>query len=175
MPRRPTPVRSVLLATAVAVLVAGCSPSPPRDVLGDTEDSSRDTVVEVFSALQEGQQPTWTKEGADVDREEISAGAGPEHCSWEKAVFLHLGWPMGTVSQTSKESRQYIRDPGNVIEADMPDLDRAATLPNDAEDTEYRLGDLQLWLAPSDADGAYFRLGDDVERWPLANPPIACA
>jgi hypothetical protein len=33
--------------------------------------------------------------------------------------MMHLGWPLGTVSQTSAESRQYIRDPGGVIDQDF--------------------------------------------------------
>lgn len=176
MPRRPTRMRNVLPTAVLAVLVAGCSPASPEEPSGNTTDPSQDTVAEVFSSLQEGQAPAWTKGGEVVDTDEISAFAGPEHCSWEKAVFLHLGWPPGTVSQTSRDSRQYLRDPGDVIEVDLQDeLDLAARLPDDAEDTTYRLGDLQLWLAPSDADGAYLRLGDGAERWPRANPPIACA
>jgi len=175
MPTRPTLMRTVLLTAVLTVLVAGCSPASDEEPWGNTTHPSQDTVAEVFSALQEDQSPTWTRGGEDVDNEELGTFAGPEHCSWEKAVFLSLGWPLGTVSETGRDFRQYIRDPQSVIEADLPDLDLAATLPDDAEDTAYRLGDLQLWLAPSDVDGAYLRLGGDVERWPRASPLVLCA
>ena len=48
-------------------------------------------------------------------------------------------------------------------------------LPADASDTGYRHQELELWLSPSEPDAAYLRAGDDVERWPRADPVIACA
>lgn len=176
-------MKRFLLTTALVILVAGCSTTSAEKPSvrttgpsGSTDDGSQDTVAEVFSALAQDQSPTWTRGGEDVDAEELSAFAGDEHCSWERVVFLHLGRPHGTVPQSSNEFRQYIRDPRGGVEVGPQDeLDLTARLPDDAKDTTYRLGDLQLWLAPSDPDGAYLRLGDDLERWPRANPPIACA
>lgn len=54
-------------------------------------------------------------------------------------------------------------------------LRRATRLPADARDTGYRLGDLELSLSPSDPDGVYLRVAGDIERWPRADPPVACA
>jgi hypothetical protein len=48
-------------------------------------------------------------------------------------------------------------------------------LPPDARATGYRNGELELWLSPSARDSAYLRVGDDVERWPRADPVVACA
>jgi hypothetical protein len=48
-------------------------------------------------------------------------------------------------------------------------------LPPDARATGYRKGELELWLSASEPDAAYLRVDDDVERWPRANPVVACA
>jgi hypothetical protein len=47
-------------------------------------------------------------------------------------------------------------------------------MPVDAVDSGYRNSGLELWVADSDPAGVYLRVGDDVERWPRADPPIAC-
>jgi hypothetical protein len=90
--------------------------------------------------------------------------------------MMHLGWPLGTVSQTSAEIRQFIRDPNGVIDRGLRDkLALAIDLPADAQDTGYRNGELELWLSQSNPDAAYLRAGGDVERWPRAEPVVACA
>ena len=90
--------------------------------------------------------------------------------------MLHLGWPVPTVSADATQIRQYIRDPGAVIAPKYRDgLRHPSALPGDATDTGYRHSGLELWLAESDPDGVYLRAGSDVERWPRADPPIACA
>jgi hypothetical protein len=48
---------------------------------------------------------------------------------------VHLGWPLGTVSATSDQVHQFIRDPGGVIAANLRDnLARHVALPSDARD-----------------------------------------
>lgn len=89
--------------------------------------------------------------------------------------MMHLGWPLGTVSRTSAQTRQFIRDPDDVIGYGVRDRLRIAIdLPADSRDTGYRTGDLELWLSPSDPHAAYLRAGGDVERWPRADPVAAC-
>jgi hypothetical protein len=89
--------------------------------------------------------------------------------------MMHLGWPLGTVSQTSAEIHQFIRDPDAVIDQSLRDrLALRVDLPPDARDTRYRDGELELWLSPSDPDTAYLRYRDDIERWPRADPVVAC-
>jgi hypothetical protein len=34
---------------------------------------------------------------------------------------------------------------------------------------------LELWTVASDPDSAYLIVADDIERWPRADPPVACA
>jgi hypothetical protein len=88
---------------------------------------------------------------------------------------MHLGWPPGAVSESAGGIRQFIRDPAGVIGYGVRGkLAIAVDLPDDARDTGYRNGELELWLAPSDPGAAYLRAGDDVERWPRADPIVAC-
>lgn len=131
------------------------------------------SVADYFDPPQPFPGPTWTRYGEPVD-DQINSIAGPDHCKWQSAVMMHLGWPLGTVSQTALQSRQFIRDPEGVISVDLQGQLRAGPLPADAEDTGYRLDGLELWLSASDPNGAYLRSGTDVERWPLADPFFAC-
>ena len=117
----------------------------------------------------------WTKDGRTVDGRELNSFAGPEHCDWQSAVMMYLGWPLGTVSVTAAQARQFVRDPSGVINPELRDkLVLHASLPADARSTGYRHGDLELWLSPSNEDAAYLRAGDDVERWPRAGEGVAC-
>jgi hypothetical protein len=117
-----------------------------------------------------------TKDGRPVDGRELNSIAGPDHCGWQSAVMLRLRWPLGTVSRTAAEIRQFIRDPRGVIDQDFRvRLAIHIALPPDARATGYRNGELELWLSPSARDSAYLRVGDDVERWPRADPVVACA
>jgi hypothetical protein len=137
--------------------------------------SSRGSVADYFSPPQPYPGPTWARGGRAVVGRELNSIAGPAHCDWQSAVMLYLGWPPGTVSQSIADRRQFIRDPDGVIGFGVRDeLAIAIDLPDDARDTGYRSGELELWLAPSDPDAAYLRAGDDVERWPRADPVVAC-
>jgi hypothetical protein len=156
----------LLVAVLSLVLLAACG-HPSR---------SGESVADYFSPAQPHPGPTWTRDGRLVDGQELNSIAGPDHCQWQSAVMMHLGWPLGTVSQTSAEIRQLIRDPTGVIDRGLRDkLALAIDLPADAQDTGYRNGELELWLSPSNPDAAYLRVGSDVERWPRAEPVVACA
>ena len=112
----------------------------------------------------------------------ISVFVGPDHCGWQNAVFLHVGWPVGTPPEPKnldETTRQYIRLGDIVVGGDRftttfhPDV----ALPSDAEFTGYtnEVG-MELWLAPSDQDqSAYLVFQTHVERWPRADPLALCS
>lgn len=160
-------MRRLLVACLSAVLLTACEPG--------SLPGSRDPVADHFSPPQAHPGPRWTHDGRSVDGQELNSIAGPGHCDWQSAVMLHLGWPLGTVSRTSAEIRQYIRDPEGAIDPALRDrLAIGVALPADAQDTGYRLDTVELWLSPSQPDAAYLRTADDVERWPRAESAIAC-
>lgn len=161
---------SLVLLSACGLPSTGAGGRPPV-----TPEPSRQTVAQYFSPPQPYPGPTWTKDGRPVDGRELNSIAGPDHCGWQSAVLMHLGWPLGTVSQTSAEIHQFIRDPDGVIVRGPRDkLALHIGMPPDARATGYRNGELELWLSPSDPDAAYLRVNDDVERWPRADPVVAC-
>ena len=162
-------MRRLLIAGLSLMLLTGCAGTL-------ASNAPKQTVAGYFSPPQPFPGPTWTKDGRAVDGQELNSIAGPDHCEWQSAVVMHLGWPLGTVSRTSAEIHQFIRDPKGAIDPGLRDrLAIAVPLPGDAADTGYRYGDLELWLAPSVPDAAFLKVGDDVERWPRADPVIACA
>src|SRR5213593_1080733 len=57
----------------------------------------------------------WSLNGHSVGTDVIATAAGPEHCGWQTATFLTLGWPAGRSSNTAAGARQYIRDPKHAI------------------------------------------------------------
>lgn len=108
----------------------------------------------------------------------INTIKGPEHCGWEEAVFMHLSMPLGAVTKSSSEDREYVREPEGVLSE--PELTAAfdpdATLPRDAEATGMRNGDVELWVAPSSFDKeVYVGREGRFEAWPRATGLIACA
>jgi hypothetical protein len=120
----------------------------------------------------------WTKDGRTVGWAELESSAGPAHCGWDSLTLMGVGWPLGTVSTTSAQERQYVRDPGGTLKT--PNLlgtwARNPTLPADARDTGYRYGALKLYLAPSDQDTyAYLVAPADSERWPRSEPQTLCS
>jgi hypothetical protein len=105
---------------------------------------------------------------------------GAEHCQWESASFMHMGWPIGTVSNAPEDWRQFVRDPKSLFDDGALHMGYLSdmTLPSDATDTGYHRGPWQLWVSPSQADDAVFVVDADtgsVERWGRATPPILCA
>jgi hypothetical protein len=45
----------------------------------------------------------------------INAITGPEHCDWDSAVMMHVGWPFGHDTENVSRARQYLRDPEKVF------------------------------------------------------------
>ncbi|MGW6402188.1 hypothetical protein [Streptomyces sp. NPDC055134] len=103
------------------------------------------------------------RKGRPAPASEIFSTAGPEHCDWQSAEFLHLG------------DRQYLRDPERSLPRELlhSSYGPKTRLPEGAMDTGYRDGRRQLWLSADKSD-AYVRTGSVVERWPGAIEPIAC-
>ncbi|MER7199635.1 hypothetical protein CG723_35045 [Streptomyces sp. CB01635] len=103
------------------------------------------------------------RKGRPAPASEIFSTAGPEHCDWQSAEFLHLG------------DRQYLRDPEHSLPRELlhSSYGPKTRLPQEAMDTGYRDGRRQLWLSADKLD-AYVRTGSVVERWPGAIEPIAC-
>jgi hypothetical protein len=107
----------------------------------------------------------------------IVAAAGPEHCQWQSATFLTIGWPLGTPARDAGSARQYIRDPLGVVPAHLlAPFEKKIDVPRDARPTGYRYQNIQLYLAPSDQDSAAYLVGPgSVERWPRSDPMTVCS
>jgi hypothetical protein len=74
---------------------------------------------------------------------------------------VRIGWPLGTISTSRLDSRQYIRDPQGVITGKplRQRLDLHATLPSDARTTGYRYSTVEIHLSPSDQDEYIYVVG----------------
>ncbi len=157
---------TVVLAAALAA--AACTPTPQPSTAG---------VAAAFDNPPAYPGYQWTRNGQPVRNEELGASGGPEHCNWQSATILTIGWPVGTISTSAGEARFYIRDPKGVMGGTYrQDLVTHAKLPADAKPTGYRLGNIGLYLSPSDQDRAiYLTTAAGAERWPRANPFYACA
>lgn len=118
----------------------------------------------------------WSRDGRVVKPEELGTIAGPAHCGWQTATFLHIGWPVGTLSASSAQARQYIRDPRGVIPGRLrPGQDLNVTLPSDARPTGYTYGQIRIYLSPSDQNDAIYVVGPTgAERWPRSEPMTLC-
>jgi hypothetical protein len=118
----------------------------------------------------------WTRNGQAVPAAELEASAGPNHCDWQSATILTIGWPLGTSAQNAGHSRYYIRDPKGVIGGTYQQrLVKDAQLPATAKPSGYKLGSIELYLSPSDQDEAiYLVTPSGSERWPRADPTFGC-
>lgn len=106
----------------------------------------------------------------------INAITGPDHCNWESAVMMHVGWPPGHDAADASESHQFIRDPEGVIDKKLAArFENDVTLPTAAENSGYRTDFMELWFDANDMDSAYLLFADHTERWPRANEVVACA
>jgi hypothetical protein len=146
--------------TKVAVVVAKDRPDSPG--WGPETSASCDPAELPSGFAEELGYDVWSDEDRErVPISEVYSMAGPEHCGWQDARFLHVGGEADGVS--------YARDPEGVLEPDTlsAPLDREATLPDNARDTGYRLADRdwELWLA-ADESTAYVRTSEGVEAWP---------
>jgi hypothetical protein len=122
----------------------------------------------------------WSRNGVEVGNEVLESSAGPEHCGWQSATMMSMGWPPGTVATSSGRARQYIRDIKGALLDDRffkGSFAHNPGLPSDATDTGFRYdGVLKLYLAPSDADRYVYLIAPaDSERWPRSDPMTLCA
>ncbi|MEK6224905.1 MAG: hypothetical protein AABM40_01270 [Chloroflexota bacterium] len=107
---------------------------------------------------------------------ELVTSAGPDHCGWESATYLKIGWPPGTLASDSSAAHLYIRDPHGVVGTAYRDgLVLHASLPADARPTSHRHGSIQIYVSPADQDRAIYVVGaDGAERWPRSDPMTLC-
>jgi hypothetical protein len=104
---------------------------------------------------------------------------GAEHCQWESASFMHLGWPVGTVANGLEDWRQYVRDPKGLFDDGALHVGYLGdtSLPADAVDTGYHRGSWHLFVSPSEADDAVYVVNGNagtVERWGRSTDVILC-
>lgn len=117
------------------------------------------------------------RRGRELPEKVVATYRGPEHCEWQSAVFLHLGWPLGREATEPDASRTYIRDAEGLFEEQLRvAFDEDVDLPPDAEYTGYHRDDVQLWISPEEAENAvYIVRGGRAERWPRPVEEFACA
>lgn len=138
--------------------------APSRDistVLGVWVDGSGNPVPGVWN---------------EVDRTVISARYFLGTCDWANALFLEVGWPLGSVATTDEDTRLFVRDPdGMFADVTSQTFDPQAEVPPDAIYSGYHRGTWELWTSPSVADSAVFLVnGRTVERWPLLPTTPQC-
>lgn len=100
----------------------------------------------------------------------IESYPGPDHCDWQNITFLTL--------DTESGERQYLRDTtGELRDFLATTFDDSSSVPKRATDTGFERDGRRLWLHPN-GTAAYLvdkTNPEDVERWPAANEPVACA
>jgi hypothetical protein len=103
---------------------------------------------------------------------------GPEHCGWQSTTFMHLAWPVGSVSVRFQHERQYIRDPDGIMTNELVvAFDPDSNLPDDAVDTGYHRGPWHLWISDRESQGAVYVVNTEtgvVERWGKTIEPVLC-
>lgn len=157
--------RVVLSGTMIAACaLVSCGVTPP----------SGDTVAEHFAPPDAYPGPAWARDGRDVHPSELNSIAGPEHCEWQDAVMLHIGWPLGTRAAAVEQSRQFVRDPEGIIDPAAAEASlQVPQLPAGARDTRYRLGDLEVWSSPTEAEAIYLASATTSSAGPVSThrPP----
>lgn len=135
------------LLLVAAVLLSGC------------EGSEEDWKGPVFTGLEYAGTVT------------VYEARGPSHCGWDTVSFLVV--PTNIVPGREQIEERFRRGDWLVYvnDSDMPALAgtfvAGATLPPDAQRSEYNKGSTELWFAASDgAAYAYVVKGESVERWP---------
>jgi hypothetical protein len=167
-------MRMLRSAIAAVALTAGVAIGACTDMQTPKPDTS--SVSAAFDSPPAYPGYQWTRNGKPVRTEELGTSAGPNHCGWQSATILTVGWPLGTVSANAGQARFYIRDPNGVIGGTYRQrLVRDAQLPTDARPTGYKLGSIELYLSPSDQDAAaYLVMSSRSERWPRADLFFGC-
>jgi len=108
--------------------------------------------------------------GIGIPVAKIESYPGPDHCDWQNITFLTL--------DTESGERQYLRDTtGELRDFLATTFDDSSSVPKRATDTGFERDGRRLWLHPN-GTAAYLvdkTNPEDVERWPAANEPVACA
>lgn len=106
----------------------------------------------------------------------VSVIRGPEHCGWDSALLLGVGWPLGTNAVATTDLIEFVRDPDGVLPGRKQGSFAAhVQVPDDAVFSGYQKGELQLWLPSANPPGeAYLVLGEMAERWPAVDEAQAC-
>ena len=94
-----------------------------------------------------------------------------EHLLRESASFMHLGWPVGTVSNDLEDWRQYVRDPKGLFFDDGAlhvGYVGDTSLPTDAVNTGYHRRSWHLYVSPSEMT----RLTSSTERPKSSNDGV---
>lgn len=173
--RSPRVLRSGFVALFAAAVLVGLAWR--LDVLDVRASSPLASVATAFDPAPAYPGYTWIRGGRPVSTQELVTAAGPDHCGWQSATFLTIGWPPGTKAATFAHARMYIRDPLGVVRSSYRDaLVLRATLPKDARATGYRHGVLEIYVSPSDQDEAIYVVSPSgAERWPRSDPPSLCS
>ena len=137
------------------------------------------TVASYFDNPPAWPGQPWSRNGVEVSNEVLESSAGPEHCGWQSATLMFMGWPPGIDATSSAQARQYIRDTRGALLDDrflQGSFEHNPQLPSDATDTGFRYdGTVKLYLAPSDsARYVYLIAPADSERWPRSDPMTLC-
>ena len=164
---------SAAASTSEASETQAPATSPPAVVTGPTRRcrSERGSVTDV---AHEPDYRRWsnyadwtTQEGCLLRIDVLAERSGPKHCNYEKARVLVTGRPVGNRHTSPQDAAHYIRDPHGVFRRPrvQAGFDPDAALPEDATDTGYRRGSVQLWSVPG-AAAVFMVDGDTIERWP---------
>ncbi|MQS37740.1 hypothetical protein [Streptomyces katsurahamanus] len=153
--------------TKVAVVVA--KDRPDRPGWGPETSASCDPAELPASYTDSRDYEIWTDaQGRRVPITRMTGYAGAEHCDWQSAHFLSLN--------DGREEQTYVRDPEGVFSPEefTTRYDGDVTLPRDARDTGFRLGERALFRTP-DTSRVYIRTPNGVELWPAPKRRLGCA
>ena len=166
-------VRRAAIVLAILAVALGAWPLNVLDVRARAPFAS---VASAFGPAPGYPGYQWSRDGRAAT-DEVTSISGSSHCGWQSATLLFVGWPLGTRATSSAQTRMYVRDPDRVYGAEFRDrLVVHASLPPDARGTGYRVGQIELYLAPSDQDDAIYVVAPSgAERWPRVEPQRLCA
>lgn len=196
-------MRTTILLAALWHLTAGCSTdksqryADERDASSSSSDareagdcgdrfdgrvcdSPPGSAIDVCSEpdwRQYGTHESWTDaEGCLVRIDVLDERPGPEHCDWQDTRVLTTGERLGERYTERENSREYVRDPTGIYrdQALVDGFDSDAPLPDTAQDTGFRRGEIELWIDPADDTAIFLKEGEKIERWPLGRTPL-CA
>ena len=118
----------------------------------------------------------WQEAGGNLVPERVVSTVQGHEAALGRVCGAYVSWPLGTRSRSADDARQYVRDPDGLFSAyTAAPFKPDATLPTGATNTGYHLNDLELWRAHDAGEAVYLVRGGDIERWPRAKRPIACA